>query len=598
MLSPISNAITILFFYTKNKIGVAPSSAPTVNVGRLGSGSLIVTNGTLNTTLITGLYSYTLAAGSTATADVYYAVSSTSDTTVDAQNIPVMWVVGLNNSAGLDSTGGRKLQSGTGAGQLSLTAGTVSPSDGSIKAATFAANAIDANAFNQTAADKIWASVSRSLTDKANFSLVAAYDPAKTAAQAGNAMTLTTLERAAIATQVELQIMDDTDSNAVLQAIVNKINSVDTNLAGLSIAAIASAVWDQARATHTAAGSFGEGVIIADKTNFSLTAAYDAAKTPSFSGADRTILTNISTDYMRRTDSVTLALLQPNYAPAKVEPDNTTIQALRTDYTTARAVKLDNLDVTVGSRLAAITYTAPANASIASILTNTIALLARTDPSAAVTAIKTVTDVLGGMIVGGKFTSFALSSAPTGGGGGSGLSGPSSVTIHFEDQDHNALPDPVDFTILGVGAGRSDTNGLAEFGLVDGDYIVVTRNQNNILFTNTMLTVLGTTEITITGNASTLPISDDPGQTLAIGVSHDGQGVPQPNVSIDFEMLDPYSPTDAWNQKKFTFPSDGSGIIQVPIRKGTLYRVRREGGEWKQLFSGTGATVAIPKLFN
>lgn len=47
---------------------------------------------------------------------------------------------------------------------------------------------------------------------------------------------------AAIALAVEDRIMDETDGDAVLLAIVNKINSVDTDLAGLSLMAIAAQV--------------------------------------------------------------------------------------------------------------------------------------------------------------------------------------------------------------------------------------------------------------------------------------------------------------------------------------------------------------------
>jgi hypothetical protein len=43
---------------------------------------------------------------------------------------------------------------------------------------------------------------------------------------------------------------------------------------------------------------------------------------------------------------------------------------LNTDYTQARAVKLDDLDATVSSRLASASYTAPDNASIATIVTD------------------------------------------------------------------------------------------------------------------------------------------------------------------------------------------------------------------------------------
>jgi hypothetical protein len=57
----------------------------------------------------------------------------------------------------------------------------------------------------------------------------------------GSAMTLTSGERAAIANEVEAQIIDDTDTEKVLEAIVNKINSM-TDLDDLTLAAISSAV--------------------------------------------------------------------------------------------------------------------------------------------------------------------------------------------------------------------------------------------------------------------------------------------------------------------------------------------------------------------
>jgi hypothetical protein len=61
-------------------------------------------------------------------------------------------------------------------------------------------------------------------------------------------------------------------------------------------------------------------------------------------------------------------------------------------YTTARAAKLDDLDATVSSRLATSGYTAPDNSDITSALADLITLLARTDPTLALAAIKAVTD--------------------------------------------------------------------------------------------------------------------------------------------------------------------------------------------------------------
>lgn len=73
---------------------------------------------------------------------------------------------------------------------------------------------------------------------------------------------LTAGERTAIANEVEAQIIDETDSEKVLAAITDKIAAVNPDLGGLTVAAIASAVWASVSRTLT------------DKTGFSLSQAF------------------------------------------------------------------------------------------------------------------------------------------------------------------------------------------------------------------------------------------------------------------------------------------------------------------------------------
>ena len=63
-------------------------------------------------------------------------------------------------------------------------------------------------------------------------------------------------------------------------------------------------------------------------------------------------------------------------------------------YTTGRAAKLDDLDAAVSTRLAGSAYTAPNNAGIASVLSDTDELVGRTDPTTALDAVKAKTDQL------------------------------------------------------------------------------------------------------------------------------------------------------------------------------------------------------------
>ncbi len=106
-----------------------------------------------------------------------------------------------------------------------------------------------------------------------------------------------------------------------------------------------------------------------------------------------------------------------------------------------------------------------------------------------------------------QFTANALELAPTS-GGGSGLEGPNSITLTFEDSNNDPVP-LVDFTIVGQGPGRSGVDGIAAFGLSDGTYTVAARAAG-LLFANATLTVTGTTAQTITGTAVVITPPADP----------------------------------------------------------------------------------------
>lgn len=146
----------------------------------------------------------------------------------------------------------------------------------------------------------IWASVSRTLTDKTGFALTSAYDPAKTAAQAGDAMTLTAAYDAAktAATQTSVDTIDnllDTEIASILAAVDTEVAAIlaDTNELQTDLvnggrvdllidaikaktdtipaspaavsdiptaSAIADQVWDEAIAGHASAGSTGEAL--------------------------------------------------------------------------------------------------------------------------------------------------------------------------------------------------------------------------------------------------------------------------------------------------------------------------------------------------
>jgi len=92
-------------------------------------------------------------------------------------------------------------------------------------------NASKATGFSTHSAADVWAVVERSLTDKAGFSLTSA-------------------ERSAIAVAVEAAIMNEGDSQAVINAIVAAIDAADIDL--ITASAIAAEVKAQLAAAHGA----------------------------------------------------------------------------------------------------------------------------------------------------------------------------------------------------------------------------------------------------------------------------------------------------------------------------------------------------------
>ena len=89
-------------------------------------------------------------------------------------------------------------------------------------------------------------------------------------------------------------------------------------------AAMADAVWDEARASHTSAGSFGEGVKV-ESLNTQAKADVNAEADTAISDASLATSSALSTaqtdlDTLTGADGVTLATSQPNYAPNVTTP--------------------------------------------------------------------------------------------------------------------------------------------------------------------------------------------------------------------------------------------------------------------------------------
>lgn len=266
MIEQISNSVKFLAFFTSNKQG---KTALTVTVDVYApSGTQIVTDAAA-TAIGGGLYSYTLTSNNS-TEGEYAAIFKTSDSTVDAQHIPSLWVLGRAGIENLDAATSSRLAAS------SYTAPTTPP--------TAAQNASAVRTELATELARVDVAVSTRLAPSGTLARVTLVDTATTLT---NAPTVPT----------PAQIRSEIDSNSTqLAAIKAKTDALPASPAATgdipSAANNASAVWAANSRTITggtvdtltnaptvpsAAAIATQVWAVADKTGYSLTSAERSA---------------------------------------------------------------------------------------------------------------------------------------------------------------------------------------------------------------------------------------------------------------------------------------------------------------------------------
>jgi hypothetical protein len=376
MLEQVSTSVKFLAFFTASKQG---KTGLTVTIDIYNpSGTQIVTAGSA-TALGGGLYSYTLTSNNSSEGE-YAAIFKTSDSTVDAQHIPSLWVLGRAGVENLDAATSTRLPSS------SYTA----PANSDITAI-------------------------KAKTDNIPASPAAVSDIPTTAQ---------------IATAVEGSLLNEADGQAVLNAIVGaigntnlsevslvaavradlervggKIDSIPTDSAP-SAASVASAVWS-ASTKEITGGTVTtltnspdvptESEIAAQvRTELSvelgrIDAAISSRLAPSGTLATVTTLTNAPTvpsaaaiaDEVRVELATELARLDAPVSGATAPSAATVATAVRSEL----SVELARVDQAVSTRLAGSAYTAPANSDITAIKAKTDALNTERLANVATTAI-------------------------------------------------------------------------------------------------------------------------------------------------------------------------------------------------------------------
>jgi hypothetical protein len=368
MIEQVSTSVKFLAFYTASKQG---KTGLTVTIDIYNpSGTQIVTAGSA-TALGGGLYSYTLSTNNSAEGE-YAAIFKTTDSTVDSQHIPSLWVLGRAGVENLDAATSTRLPSSSYTAPANSDISAIKaktdalpsdPADQSLVEAAITALSIPTVVqirtemdSNSTKLANLDTTVSSRLASSAYTAPTSAPTAAAIATQVRSELT-TELARvdaavstrlassaysaapttAQIATAVEGSLLNEADGQAVLNAIVGAIGN--TNLSEVSLVAAVRADLERVG-----------GKIDSIPTTAAPTAAANA--TAVWATASKTI-TGGTVDTLTNSPSV------PSAASIAA--------ATRSEL----AVELARVDAAVSTRLAGSAYTAPANSDITAIKAKT-----------------------------------------------------------------------------------------------------------------------------------------------------------------------------------------------------------------------------------
>ena len=342
MLEQVSTSVKFLAFFTASKTG---KTGLTVTIDIYDpSGSQIVTGGSA-TAIGGGLYSYTLSTNNSAEGE-YAAIFKTTDSTVDSQHIPSLWILGRAGVENLDAATSTRLPSSSYTAPANSDISAIKaktdalpsdPADQSLVEAAIAALSIPTVSQIRTELDSNSTKLANLDTTVSSRLASSAYSAAPTTAQ--------------IATAVEGSLLNEADGQAVLNAIVGAIGN--TNLSEVSIVAAV-------RADLERVGGKIDSIPAAPTAAANATAVWSAA-TKEITGGTVTTLTN--------------------------SPSVPSAASIASATRSELAVELARVDVATSTRLASSAYTAPANSDVAAIKAKTDLLNTDRLASVATTAI-------------------------------------------------------------------------------------------------------------------------------------------------------------------------------------------------------------------
>lgn len=384
----------IIFYAWFSSGGTAKTGlTATINIARGSTGTSVVSAGAMtqvSSTTAPGWYRYILAAASTANADDYIAVASTTDTSVDQVNLPCYWSVGQ-----------------TWVNRVDATLSTIAASAAASVWGTLTAALTTGSTIGKLLADNVNATISSRQASGSAVTLPTGTGVGQINLSAGN-VSLTAVEHTSIAADVQtgLTAQGYTTTRAsyldVLSNLLTNIWAYATNQINPAGATVGARIINNLDATVSSRQAAGATVALAAGEHTAITADVQSGLTAQGYTATRA-------SYLDTLNGIVSAIWS----------------YLASAATVAGSIGkriADNLDAVVSSRVGTSSYVAPDNASI--------------------TAIKTQTDKLALMIESDgddyRFDAEALSQSGrvvSGGGSVAIVGGSGCITLAAEDTD-------------------------------------------------------------------------------------------------------------------------------------------------------------------
>jgi hypothetical protein len=183
--------------------------------------------------------------------------------------------------------------------------------------------------------------------------------------------------------------------------------------------------------------------------------------------------------------------------------------------------------------------------------------------------------------------------------------GPFDLTVHLQDALGAEITTGT-ISIAGqqVGFNNTDGDGDAQFSLKAGNVTINAWADGFGVIAPVMDTVGVDGKWTSNGaqirnvvlTALSIPPATDPGQTNAYLTTRDWRGQALANVAITFRLEDGMGGVDSFDRGSQVVLSDGAGLLQVALRRGTKYQARNGKGPWVEFVTPDAGTFALPQI--